>query len=268
MNAKNTPQISLPRWLSPLARISNMADQRSNASRTASQNIVILTGAGISRESGLETFRDAEGIWARVNVEDVATPEAFIRNPALVHDFYNARRRKLLSSGIDPNEAHAALRKLQGSWRGEFTLVTQNIDDLHERAGSLKVVHMHGELLKARCNQCRNSVQWTSDLSTATRCSNCGISGHMRPDVVWFGEMPMHMGMLEEALQKADLFLSIGTSGTVYPAAGFVAIAREAGAYTVELNLEKSAGASTFDKAMYGPATKVVKEYVEELLVD
>jgi NAD-dependent deacetylase len=245
-----------------------MAGRRNKAGRKGFENIVILTGAGISRESGLQTFRDADGIWARVNLEDVATPEAFIRSPALVHDFYNARRRQLLSSEIRPNEAHVALTWLQRSWRGGFTLITQNIDDLHERAGSSNVVHMHGELLKARCNHCRSSTQWTADLSTGTKCPSCGVSGGMRPDVVWFGEMPLQMGMAEERLRNADLFVSIGTSGTVYPAAGFVEIARTAGAYTVELNLEESAGASLFDRAMYGPATKVVREYVEELLVD
>lgn len=255
-------------WPTDSNRISDMAAGRNNAGRTGFENIVILTGAGISRESGLETFRDADGIWARVKVEDVATPEAFSRNPALVHDFYNVRRQQLLSLEIHPNEGHAALARLQRSWRGDFTLVTQNIDDLHERAGSLNVVHMHGELLKARCNECRSSTKWITDLSAGTRCPSCRISGTMRPDVVWFGEMPMHMDILEDALRNTDLFISIGTSGTVYPAAGFVEIARRAGAYTVELNLEKSAGASLFDSAIYGPATKVVKEYVQELLVD
>lgn len=230
------------------------------------ENIVILTGAGISRESGLDTFRDADGIWAKVNLEEVATPAAFMRNPALVHSFYNARRKQLLSGSIHPNDAHLALRTLQERSNAHVTIVTQNIDDLHERAGATSIIHMHGELLKARCIACGRQTQWTDDLSTQTICPNCRTRGAMRPDVVWFGEIPMHMDEVEQALESADLFLSIGTSGSVYPAAGFVEIARTAGAHTVELNLEKSLGASSFDEAIYGPAARVVKEYVENLL--
>ena len=234
----------------------------------AFENVVILSGAGLSRESGLDTFRDANGIWAKVNVDDVATPGGFARNPAVVHDFYNARRRQLLSGAIQPNEAHLALARLQRAWKGEVTVITQNIDDLHERAGTAGVIHIHGELLKARCSRCQEASPCTSDLSTESRCPSCGISGKMRPHVVWFGERPMHMDAIRQALERADLFISIGTSGTVYPAAGFVEIARSAGAHTVELNLEKSLGASLFDEAVYGPATKVVREYVEDLLSD
>jgi NAD-dependent deacetylase len=237
------------------------------ASGKAFENIVILSGAGLSRESGLHTFRDADGIWAKVNVEDVATPSAFARNPALVHDFYNARRRQLISGTVQPNEAHLALARLQREWKGDVTVVTQNIDDLLERGGAVDVIHMHGELLKARCSRCQQTTQCTIDLTTESTCPSCGASGEMRPHVVWFGEMPMYMEMIQEALEKADLFLSIGTSGTVYPAAGFVEIARTAGAHTVELNLERSLGASSFDEAVYGPATKVVKEYVDHLLL-
>jgi NAD-dependent deacetylase len=240
--------------------------QRSSGSRTDFENIVVLTGAGISRESGLDTFRDSDGIWAKVNVEDVATPEGFARNPALVHEFYNARRRQLLSGAVHPNEAHLALTNLQRSWQHGVTIVTQNIDDLHERAGSLGVIHIHGELLKARCTRCRKLSPCVADLSAEAICSTCSASGTMRPDVVWFGEMPMHMDTVQEALESADLFISVGTSGTVYPAAGFVEIARSAGAHTIELNLEESAGASLFDEAIYGPATTVVKKYVEKLL--
>ncbi len=232
----------------------------------SSGNIVILTGAGISRESGLHTFRDPDGIWAQVNVEDVATPGAFNRDPARVHDFYNQRRRQLLSPAVQPNRAHLALARLERSWPGTVTLVTQNIDDLHERAGSGAVIHMHGELLKARCGHCGSKMACLGDLSTSSQCSACGALGYMRPDVVWFGEMPMFMEKIEAALAKADLFLSIGTSGNVYPAAGFVELARDAGAHTVELNLERSLGATSFDEALYGPATEIVDKYVEDLL--
>ncbi len=228
--------------------------------------MVILSGAGLSRESGLDTFRDPDGIWAKVNVDDVATPGAFGRNPARVHEFYNSRRRQLLSGAIHPNEAHFALANLQRSWKGDVTIVTQNIDDLHERADTSGVIHIHGELLKARCSGCRNATHCMGDLGIESRCPTCGTSGRMRPDVVWFGEMPMHMEKVQKALERADLFISIGTSGTVYPAAGFVEIARNAGAHTVELSLEKSLGASLFHEAVYGPATKVVTEYVEHLL--
>jgi len=235
--------------------------------RRSFNNIVILTGGGISRESGLDTFRDPDGIWAKVNLEDVATPGAFVRDPARVHDFYNKRRQQLLSGTIHPNDAHLALANLQRAWSdGEVTIVTQNIDDLHERAGSNSVIHIHGEILKARCHRCQTSFLWNKDLNTSHRCSTCAAVGCVRPDVVWFGEMPMHMSRVERLLRSADLFISIGTSGTVYPAAGFVEIARAAGAHTVELNLEESTGASSFAQAVYGPATKVVKQYVAQLL--
>ena len=228
--------------------------------------IVILTGAGISRESGLHTFRDADGIWARVRVEDVATPEAFARDPARVHGFYNARRAQLGDPAIQPNEAHRALARLERDWRGRVTLVTQNIDDLHERAGSRNLVHMHGEIRKALCASCGKVVPWTGDLDTSLACAACGRAGFLRPDVVWFGEMPYHMERIEQLLARCRLFVSIGTSGTVYPAAGFVREARTAGAYAVELNLEPSDGASLFDEARQGAATELVPAFVAELL--
>ncbi|HWA43763.1 MAG TPA: Sir2 family NAD+-dependent deacetylase [Hypericibacter adhaerens] len=231
-------------------------------------NIVILTGAGISKESGLETFRDADGIWSRVRVEDVATPEGFARDPVLVHSFYNARRRQLLANEVAPNPAHRALARLERAWEGagEFLLVTQNIDDLHERAGSGAVIHMHGEMLKARCLACDCVLPWREDLSVETRCPACGAAGGLRPHVVWFGEMPLEMDRIFEALGRAALFLSIGTSGNVYPASGFVELARAAGAHTVELNLEPSEGADFFAEALHGPASEVVPFYVERLL--
>lgn len=229
--------------------------------------IVILTGAGISKESGLSTFRDADGIWATVRIEDVATPEAFAANPARVHDFYNQRRQALLTDSVVPNPAHAALARLEREWPGGVLLVTQNIDDLHERAGSRNIIHMHGELLKARCTSCGAVRGWRRDLSQATACPACGRAGGMRPHVVWFGEMPFMMEAIAEALYGCGLFLSIGTSGNVYPAAGFVATVREAGdARTVEVNLEPSEGATHFHEALYGPAGKTVPDLVDRLL--
>ena len=228
--------------------------------------IVVLTGAGISRESGLHTFRDADGIWARHRIEDVAMPEAFARNPAAVHDFYNARRRGLLDAAIGPNAAHRALAELERRRPGGVLLVTQNIDDLHERAGSENLIHMHGEILKSRCAACGDVRPCREDLSTRLVCPTCATIGGLRPHVVWFGEMPLMMDRIFAALAETDLFLSIGTSGTVYPAAGFVSEARAAGAHTVELNLEPSEGRSLFAEAAHGPATEIVPAYVQRLL--
>lgn len=228
--------------------------------------IVMLTGAGISKESGLDTFRDADGIWARVRLEDVATPEAFARSPARVQAFYNARRRQLATAEVAPNAAHHALAELERRWPGSVLLVTQNIDDLHERAGSRNLVHMHGELFKARCLDCGVVEAWRADLDGATACPACGGRGRLRPHVVWFGEMPLEMERIYAALAECDLFVSIGTSGTVYPAAGFVAEARAAGARTVELNLEPSEGHSLFDERVYGPAGRIVPDFVARLL--
>jgi NAD-dependent deacetylase len=229
-------------------------------------SIVILTGAGISRESGLHTFRDADGIWATVRVEDVATPEAFARNPARVHEFYNARRRSLLANGVAPNPAHAALARLEAEWKQPVLLVTQNIDHLHERAGSKNLRHIHGEMLKARCAACGDVRDWFDDLGLELACAACRHKGAMRPHVVWFGEMPFHLDEVYEALAECGLFMSIGTSGNVYPAAGFVAEASANGARTVELNLEPSEGQSHFDEKIYGRAGAVVPAYVERLL--
>ncbi len=227
--------------------------------------IVVLTGAGISRESGLATFRDADGIWARVRIEDVATPEAFARDPAAVHGFYNARRAQLCDPAIAPNAAHAALTLLEQRWPAEVLVVTQNVDDLHARAGSEHVLQMHGALNRARCLGCEAVMPWAADLSTATPCPQCGKAGGLRPDIVWFGEMPMHMEEIEQALTHCGLFVSIGTSGNVYPAAGFVAEVR-GHARTVELNLEPSQGSRLFDEAIHGPATAIVPAFVDRLL--
>ncbi len=228
--------------------------------------IVVLTGAGISKESGLHTFRDADGIWATVRIEDVATPEAFARNPERVQEFYNVRRRGLLNPNIQPNAAHRALARLEAEWPGEVLLVTQNIDDLHERAGSRKLRHIHGELLKARCAGCGDVRECRGDLAVSMTCGSCGKAGGLRPHVVWFGEMPFDLDTVYEALAGCGTFLSIGTSGNVYPAAGFVAEARANGAHTVELNLEPSEGRSLFHEAEHGPATEIVPAYVDKLL--
>lgn len=233
---------------------------------TPTAPIVILTGAGISRESGLHTFRDTDGIWATVRLEDVATPEGFARDPAQVHAFYNDRRLGLRDPAIVPNAAHVALVELERRWPGEVLVVTQNIDDLHERAGQQNLLHMHGELLKVFCSHCRTVESWAGALSVMDECPTCGRVGGMRPDVVWFGEMPYHMERIYEALAACDLFVSIGTSGNVYPAAGFVAEARGRGAHTVELNLEPSQGVTLFDQAFMGPATTVVPGFVADLL--
>lgn len=229
--------------------------------------IVILTGAGISKESGLDTFRDAGGIWAQVRIEDVATPEAYARDPDRVLEFYNTRRRGMLNPNVQPNAAHAALARLERDWPGPVLLVTQNVDDLHDRAGSSALVHMHGEMLKACCAGCGAVEPWRDDLSTGTGCRSCGTVGGMRPHVVWFGEMPLEMERIMAALAECALFVSIGTSGNVYPAAGFVQEARYVGgAHTVELNLEPSAGVTGFHEARHGPATVLVPAFVEELL--
>lgn len=234
-----------------------------------SRRIVILTGAGVSKESGLDTFRDPEGIWARVRIEDVATPEAFARDPDRVHAFYNHRRAGLLSNGVVPNAAHLALARLEAEWPGDFLLVTQNIDDLHERAGSRALIHMHGELLKARCLACGGVSPWREAMTRDSLCPDCGTEGTLRPHVVWFGEMPLEMDVIYDALGACDLFVSIGTSGNVYPAAGFVAEARGNGrAHTVELNLEPSEGFSLFDERRYGPATAEVPAFVDTILSD
>jgi NAD-dependent deacetylase len=227
-------------------------------------NIVVLTGAGLSAESGLGTFRDKGGLWSEFDLEEVATPEGFARNPARVHDFYNFRRRRLGTAR--PNAAHHALARLEREHRGKVLTVTQNVDPLHEVAGTRQLIHMHGELGRVLCGACTERIQWTGDLSTETVCAACGKAGAMRPDVVWFGEMPREMDRIFEALLACDLFISIGTSGSVYPAAGFVAEAKGIGAHTVELNLEPSEGASLFAEAHYGPATEIVPGFVELLL--
>ncbi len=231
------------------------------------QTIVILTGAGISKESGLDTFRCSDGIWSKVRLEDVATPEGFERDPQMVQDFYNDRRHQLAESDLRPNAGHEALARLEKEWPGDLLIVTQNIDNLHERAGSRNVLHMHGELLKVRCDACSSLFQWVTDVHVEDACPSCGETGWMRPHVVWFGEMPLEMDRIFTALGQCALFMSIGTSGNVYPAAGFVSHVRQStDAHTIELNLEPSEGATIFAETLYGPATEVVPAYVEKIL--
>ncbi len=229
--------------------------------------VFVLTGAGVSAESGLGTFRDKGGIWAAFDPMKLATPEAFAADPRRVHDFYNMRRRNLLAAA--PNAAHGALARLEAGLAargGEVFICTQNIDDLHEQAGSRAVHHMHGELLVARCGRCGRREVCRGDLSAETVCGGCREAGGMRPDVVWFGEMPLGMDAIEAALARADRFVAIGTSGAVYPAAGFVQEARAAGIPTVEINLEPSEGAALFDAHIYGPATETVPAWAEALV--
>ncbi len=226
--------------------------------------IVILTGAGISAESGLATFRGSDGLWEGHRVEEVASPEGFAANPALVYEFYNRRRAALRT--VCPNAAHEAIARLQAAWGERVLLVTQNVDDLHERGGSSQVLHMHGELLRVRCMDCDRAHRWQDDLDETSRCPACKAVETLRPDIVWFGEMPYFMDEIQEALTQADGFVAIGTSGNVYPAAGFVQMAARCGATTVEINLEPSQNASLFDLRHSGPATVEVPRWVERML--
>jgi NAD-dependent deacetylase len=232
----------------------------------AVRNIVILTGAGISAESGLATFRGPDGLWEGHRVEDVATPEAFRRDPALVHAFYDARRAKL--GTVEPNAAHKALARLDREWSGELLLVTQNVDDLHERAGSKRLLHMHGTLTTGWCLSCDDRFGWTGPMGQGANCPSCGATGMVRPDIVWFGEMPYEMERIDDALRRCYLFVSIGTSGAVYPAAGFVQMAAYCGAKTLEMNLEPSLGSTLFDESRIGRAGELVPQWVDEVLGD
>ena len=229
--------------------------------------IVILTGAGISAESGIDTFRAKDGLWEQYRIEDVATPEAFARNPDLVHGFYNMRRAALKT--VAPNPAHFALAELEAaleSCGGTLTLVTQNVDDLHARAGSKNLIHMHGRLGSHLCSACRKRWPSMEDTSTVSVCPKCNTKGTPRPDIVWFGEMPYAMNTIEDALNACDLFVSIGTSGAVYPAAGFVQMARASRKHTLEINLEPSAGSPMFDQCRHGKAGTLVPIWTQEII--
>lgn len=228
-------------------------------------NIVILTGAGISAESGIAPFRGPGGLWEGHRVEDVCTPQALARDPALVHRFYDLRRAALRT--VAPNPAHQALARLDAAWPHDLLIVTQNVDDLHERAGAKRLLHMHGELNSALCARCGARQRWDKALPPATACPQCNAPA-LRPDIVFFGEMPYDMGRIEEALAAADLFVSIGTSGAVYPAAGFVRLAAAYGARTLELNLDPSEGSHWFDESRHGPAGALVPAWVDALLAE
>ena len=228
--------------------------------------VVILTGAGISAESGIRTFRAEDGLWEEHKVDDVATPEGFQRDPRLVQQFYNQRRQQLSSPEISPNAAHYALAELESLLGDNLLLVTQNIDNLHERAGSQRIIHMHGELLKVRCENTGQVIPWQGDITDNDRCTCCQFPSVLRPHIVWFGEMPLEMDRIYQALSEATLFIAIGTSGHVYPAAGFVHEARLQGAHTVELNLVPSQVTSEFAECHYGPASELVPEFISGLL--
>ena len=232
------------------------------------KSIVVLTGAGISAESGIQTFRAHDGLWEEHRVEDVATPEAFLRDPKLVQNFYNQRRQPLLAGLHQPNKAHHALVKLEREFAGDFMLITQNIDNLHEAAGSENLFHMHGELFKMQCSQSKQVFDCFADISVTDRCSCCNEQGNLRPHIVWFGEMPLYMEEIYKALEQCDLFLAIGTSGNVYPAAGFVQAANASGANTVEVNIEASQVATQFNQAIYGRAGDVLPEWVDNFVND
>lgn len=226
-------------------------------------NVVVLTGAGISAESGVATFRGPDGLWEGHRVEDVATPEAYRRDPATVQRFYDERRAAV--QAVEPNPAHRALARLEMELGDDLLVVTQNVDDLHERAGSKRVLHMHGELFAAWCTACDGRFPWDGELHGSPPCPACG-SASLRPDIVWFGEMPYDMDVIEKALARADLFVSVGTSGAVHPAAGFVQLAHEYGARTLELNLERSQVSHLFDESRLGPAGDLVPAWVGEVL--
>ena len=227
------------------------------------RNIVILTGAGVSAESGIDTFRAKDGLWEKHRIEDVATPEAFTRDPDLVLRFYDMRREAIQRA--QPNAAHDALARLDAGWPGDLMIITQNVDDLHERAGAKRLIHMHGEHLSAWCTACDARGVWRATLIDRPACPACGVAA-LRPDIVWFGEMPYRMDEIDMALLRADLFVSIGTSGAVYPAAGYVRTARHYGAQTLELNLDPSQGSVFFDQSRMGRASDLVPAWVDELL--
>jgi len=229
------------------------------------KSVVVLTGAGVSAESGLKTFRDNGGLWEGHRVEEVATPEAFRRNPRLVNDFYNLRRKQLGSGEVQPNAAHRALAEFEKRFAGDFLLITQNVDDLHERAGSERLLHMHGELRKMRCSVSNRVFECGTDIDASHCCSCCNYRGTLRPHIVWFGEIPLGMDIIDTAVSRCDLFIAIGTSGAVYPAAGLRQLADAFGAHTVELNMEPSLSGHQFDDSYYGPASEVVPQYFNRL---
>lgn len=230
-------------------------------------NLVLLTGAGLSAESGVPTFRGVDGLWEGHRIEEVASPEAFKKTPERVHQFYNLRRAALKT--VEPNEAHHALVRLEKAWPGSLIHVTQNVDDLNERAGAQKLLHMHGELKKVRCTSCRSVMHWEEDLTLSSFCPECSRAGKLRPDIVWFGEMPYYIEEITRALETVDIFICIGTSGVVYPAAGFARLAAEKGASRlIEINLEPTGISGYFTEQHHGLASLEVPRLVEELLAE
>ncbi|MEM9211779.1 MAG: NAD-dependent deacylase [Pseudomonadota bacterium] len=230
----------------------------------SNEHIIILTGAGVSAPSGLSTFRGAGGVWRDHDVMKLATPEGFAADPDLVHTFYNDRRANL--ARVEPNAAHKAIAKLQVDCPGRVTLITQNVDDLHERGGSPDVIHMHGSLLQGLCMACDARMLWTGDMNRRSACPKCGAVGSMRPDVVWFGEIPHFMDRIADAMETVTTFISIGTSGEVYPAANFLSEAKSLGAYTLEFNLEPSARSGEFHESHIGPCEDLLPKFVEDKL--
>ena len=231
------------------------------------KNIVILTGAGISAESGIKTFRDQNGLWEDHDIMEVASPQGFERNPELVYDFYNQRRKQLLSDDVVPNEGHFALVKLEREFSGTVTIITQNVDDLHERSGSKEVIHMHGELLKMRCKKSKKIFSIKSNFNQKSNCPCCLEEGNLRPHIVWFGEIPFSMGKIESLLLDCDLFISIGTSGHVYPAAMFVNLAKkDKECLTIEVNKEDTHISDDFDLLINGCATIELPKLINSIL--
>ncbi len=229
------------------------------------KNLFILTGAGVSKESGIKTFREKDGLWENYKIEDVCTVEAFIKDPNLVNNFYNERRSSIIDQKILPNEAHYQLAKLEKKWKGDFILVTQNIDNLHEQAGSKKILHMHGSLDKCFCMNCGAEYKFNFDLSTEFVCKKCNVKGKVRVDIVWFGEQPKYLDKIYKYLDRTDVFLSIGTSNNVYPAAGFIDYLkhqkRKIDFY--EFNIEKTSKSFLFTKSFIGPASETLKKLVD-----
>ena len=230
------------------------------------RNIVFLTGAGISAESGIKTFRDQGGLWEGHRVEDVATVSAFTRDPNLVHTFYNKRKEQLFSGQVKPNKGHFSLAKLEKDFAGKISIITQNVDNLHEKAGSKNILHMHGELGKIRCMKSNTIYSAEGPVNTQSICLCCNESSHLRPHIVWFGEMPFYLLEIETLLSQCDLFVAVGTSGQVQPASAFVQIAKGQGAFTIEVNLASTVVSQEFDDHLLGKVTEQLPKLVEQIL--
>ena len=231
------------------------------------KKIFVLSGAGVSKESGIKTFRESDGLWENYKIEDVCTPQAFLTNPELVNNFYNDRKKQMNDPKIKPNNAHIFISKLEEKFFNNFMLVTQNIDNLHEKAGSKKVYHMHGSLEKKICMLCNYTSRFDKDISTEQICENCNEKGKVRVDVVWFGEMPKYLDKIYDFLEKVDIFISVGTSSLVYPAAGFIDYVklRNKNAKLIEFNIEKTSKSILFDQVYIGKASTTIPKFVNSL---